>query len=443
MLGLDGEGLMDSEFQAALNARVAHVQAISRTPSVVVAVGADGEYRSGACAGFGDIENRTRVTEDSSFRIGSITKTFTAALTVLLAERGELSLEATVGEYLSGTRFGHLPLRMLLSHSSGLQREVPGDMWTTMRGPAAEQLHDAFQHVELVAEPGQRWHYSNLGYAVLGQIIEAVTGQPCDAVIEQTLVTSLGLAGTRWTEPEDAVVGYRLDPYAGTVQREPVMQQAAVGVGGQLWSTPKDLLRWGNALIGGEPTVVPMSVVDKMHTLQIMADTSSWTRGWGLGLILYRYDDRIFAGHTGAMPGFQSAMMLDRGTGTVVSVSANATRGIEPADLAAEVLQLAIADLKPETVGEWRPAQCPDHVRPLLGRWWMEADETVFRWEHDGLHAHLATDPSRSDTRFVAEGRGRFRAAEGRLQGELLEIYDTADGVEMCWATYPVTRMLR
>lgn len=440
---MDGEVLMDSEFQSALNARVVHLQATSRVPSVAVAVGVDGEYRFGAWAGYGDLENGTQVTVESSFRIGSITKTFTAALTLLLAERGELSLDATVGQYLSGTSFGHVPLRMLLSHSSGLQREVPGDMWTTMRGPSPEQLRAAFQLVEFVAEPGQRWHYSNLGYAVLGQIIETVTGQSCDVVIDQTLVTPLGLDRTQWTEPEDPVVGYRLDPYADTMHREPVMQQAAVGVGGQMWSSPRDLLRWGRALTGSVPAVVPPSVVDKMHTLQVMTDTARWTRGWGLGLMLHRYDDRVFAGHTGAMPGFQSAMMLDRGTGTLVAVCANATRGIEPHALAAEVLQLAIGELTQETVEEWRPSRCPDHVRPLLGRWWMEADETVFCWEYDGLHAHLAQDPAGSDTRFVAEGPGRFRAAEGRLHGELLEIHDTGHEVEMRWATYPVTRTLR
>ncbi|MBF6339785.1 beta-lactamase family protein [Nocardia abscessus] len=434
---------MDSDFQTALAARVAEVQSSARIPSLTIAVGVNGVQWSAASAGYADIENHVPATGESCYRIGSITKTFTAALTLVLADHGELPLDSTVGRYLPGTPFGHLPLRMLLAHSSGLQREAPTDMWETMRGPSAAELREVFQQVELVAEPGQRWHYSNLGYAILGQIIESVTGQACQASIEQTLLTPLGLNQTSWTSPSNAVVGYRLDPYVDAVHREPVMDQAAIGVGGQMWSTPGDLLRWGHALVGGEPAVLPAAVVEKMHTLQVMVDTAGWTRGWGLGLILERRDDHIFAGHTGAMPGFQAALMLDRGANVTVVALANATRGIKPADLAVETLQLAIAAQPPKPVPPWRPAHCPEHIQPMLGRWWSEADEIVFRWERDGLHASLVSDPVAGDTRFVAEGPGRFRAAQGRFQGELLHVTETRAGVEMRWATYPLTRTPR
>jgi hypothetical protein len=84
-----------------------------------------------------------------------------------------------------------------------------------------------------------------------------------------------------------------------------------------------------------------------MHTLQVMVDTSTWTRAWGLGLILERRGDRILAGHTGAMPGFQSVLFLHRSTGIVVAALANVTRGIKLADLATEVVEEAIAAQPP------------------------------------------------------------------------------------------------
>ncbi|MEU2258148.1 serine hydrolase domain-containing protein [Nocardia xishanensis] len=434
---------MDSDFQKALIARVVRTQSTARIPGLTVAVAVEGKPFAHAWAGCADWENSMPVTGESSYRIGSITKTFTAALTLKLAEQGELSLDSTVGRFLPGTPFGQLPLRMLLSHHSGLQREAPTRMWETMQGPSAAELRDAFRHVELVAEPGQRWHYSNLGYAVLGQIIETVIDVPCETAIEQALLAPLGLNDTVWTEPANAVVGYRLDPNIDAVHREPVMDQAAIGVGGQLWSTADNLLRWGYALAGGESAVLSAAVVEKMHTLQVMVDTTSWTRGWGMGLILERHGDRVVAGHTGAMPGFQSALMLDRRVGVTVVVLANVTRGLRPADLAREVLR-EVAALQPVTpIQEWRPVPCPEHIEPILGSWWSEADETVFRWECDGLHARLACEPDATDTRFIEEGPGRFRAAEGRLEGEMLEVTSTRRGVEMRWATYPLTRLPR
>lgn len=435
---------MDSDFQAALSARVVEAQSTARVPSLTVCVGARGVQLAAASVGYADVESSIPATGESSYRIGSITKTFTAALALLLVERGELVLDSPVGRYLPGTPFGHIPVRMLLSHSSGLQREAPSDMWRSMHGPSRIELRDLFERVELIAAPGERWHYSNLGYAVLGQIIEEITHQPCDISITETLLNPLGLSQTSWAPPSNAVVGYRLDPHVDAVQREPVMDQGAIGVGGQLWSTPGDLLRWGQVLGGGDVAVLPLAVVEKMHTLQVMVDTVGWTRGWGLGLILERRDDRIVAGHTGAMPGFQSALMLDRATELTVVVLSNATRGIRAADLALEILERAAEVHHPTPALPWTPAApCPQHIQPILGSWWSEADEVVFRWERDGLHAALLSDPVAGRTHFVEEGPGRFRAVEGRLQGELLEVDRKSGGIEMRWATYPLTRTPR
>jgi len=434
---------MDRDLQTKLSARVAEVQVRAGIPSLLAAVGVGGVSRAVAVSGYADAENRILATEESSYRIGSITKTFTAASTVLLADSGEVGLDDPVRRYLPGTPFEHVSLRMLLSHTSGLQREAPTDMWESMRGPSPAALRASFSHVEFVAEPGQRWHYSNLGYAILGQVIESVVGRPIEVVITETLLRPLGLDRTCWTQPENPVAGYRVDPFVATVHREPVMDQGAIGAGGQLWSTSDDLLRWGHALAGGEPAVLPETVVEKMHTLHVMVDTSGWTRGWGLGLILERRDGVIVSGHTGAMPGFQSALALDRSSGLSVVVLANATRGVEPGDLAAEILREAIAEQPATAPPQWRPAECPPHIEPLLGSWWSEADETLFRWESDGLHACLAGRSTTTDTRFIEEGPGRFRAAAGRLQGELLFVTVTPAGHEIRWATYPFTRTPR
>jgi CubicO group peptidase (beta-lactamase class C family) len=393
-----------------------------------------------------DVERHVPADPDAPYRIGSITKTFTAAVVLGLVEEGRLELDSHVGEHLPGTPLERVPLRSLLSHTSGVQREAPGDMWDSMLGPDDLQLREALVRAELVDRPGARWHYSNLGYAVLGQIVEEVTGTACRALVEQRLVKPLGLQSTVWARPARAAVGYRVDPYADLVHVEPDMDQAAIGVGGQLWSSAPDLLAWGWALTGGAPEIVSRWVVESMHTLQVMVDTSTWTSGWGLGLILERRGERLRAGHTGAMPGFTSALSFDRATGSVAVALSNATRGADVAVVAGELVD-ELARSAPDPVSaSWSPmTDLPGELDGVLGRWWSEADETVFTWRGGALHARLVSAPASAETRFERVGVDEFRAVAGRFTGERLTVSrDPAGKVTgLVWATYPFRRTPR
>jgi CubicO group peptidase (beta-lactamase class C family) len=381
------------------------------------------------------------------YRIGSITKTFTAAAVLGLAQDGELALDAPVSRYVAGTPFDEVPLRALLAHRGGVQREAPGDMWQSMRGPDASTLRRALPRAELVDRPGARWHYSNLGYALLGLVVEQATGMSCRDLIDRRLVVPLGLTATAWERPTGAAGGYRVDPYADVVHREPDMDQGAVGVGGQLWSTAADLLVWGDALAGGAPEEVAPAVVGAMHTLEVMVDRTGWTSGWGLGLILHRRDDRVLAGHTGAMPGFLASLSLDRATRSVAVALSNATRGAAVGTLSADLVQTVIdgrVGEEPRTAAApWVPLDgVPPELDGMLGRWWSEAAETVFTWRADGLHARLVGAPVMNETRFERLDRDNYRAVKGRFTGERLAVRRDQSGnvVALEWATYPFTR---
>ena len=395
-----------------------------------------------------DVEGGVAAKPGVAYRVGSITKTFTAAVVLGLADRDVLALDAPVGRYLPGTPFAEVPLRMVLAHCGGLPREVPGDMWSSMRGPGPRELREAFAAVEPVARPGERWHYSNLGYAVLGQVVAAAAGASCSELIRSLLWRPLGMAGTAWSRPEGAAVGYRVDPYADVVHREPDMDQGAVGVGGQAWSTVEDLLVWGDALAGGAPEVVSSAVVEAMHTLHVMVDRDGWTCGWGLGLILDRRGSRVMAGHTGAMPGFLAGLSLDRRTRTVAVALSNATHGVAAGRIATDLVhELADQASTGGLSGPWVPAaSVPEHLVGVLGRWWSEADETVVVWRGGALRAWLASAPeTASETVFEQVGSDRYRAVSGRLAGEVLQVLRDASGevVGLEWATYPFTRSPR
>ena len=442
----DRDGDVDAE--GLLRAAMLREQRATRAPSLVVAAARSGTPVRGTCVGMTDVERGVAATPDAAYRVGSITKTFTAAVVLGLAEHGVLALDAPVGNYLPGTPFAQVPLRMLLAHCGGLPREVPGDMWSSMRGPGPAELREAFAAVEPVARPGERWHYSNLGYAVLGQVVEAAAGTSCSELIWSLLWRPLGMTGTAWIRPEGAAVGYRVDPYADVVHREPDMDQGTVGVGGQAWSTVEDLLVWGNALAGGVPKVVSSAVVGTMHTLHVMVDPDGWTCGWGLGLILDRRESRVTAGHTGAMPGFVAGLSLDRRTRTVAVALSNTTHGVAVGRIATDlVYELAGQATAEGLSGPWVPApSVPEHLVGVLGRWWSEADETVVVWRGGALRAWLASAPEAAgETVFEQVGSDRYRAVSGRLAGELLQVLRDTDGevVGLEWATYPFTRSPR
>jgi len=429
-----------------LDERAVREQIQGRVPSVVLGAARQGDEIAGAAAGLADVESGVAAAGSVPYRIGSITKTFTAALVLSLVEDGVLCLDDRVEEHLPGTPLGSATVRTLLSHSGGVQREVPGDMWASMRGPDSRELRSALARAEQVDRPGARWHYSNLGYAVLGQVVERVTGTGCPVLINERLIRPLGLPATTWGRPAGAAVGYRVDPYTDLVHREPDMDQAAVGVGGQLWSTVGDLLVWGDALAGGAPEVVAPAVVEAMHTLQVMVDTSGWTSGWGLGLILERRVHRVVAGHTGAMPGFLSALSIDRPTRSVAVALSNATRGAAVGVVAAALVDDLAASAPEPTPGPWRPAEdVPTELDGVLGRWWSEADETVFTWRAGVLRARLVSAPAASETTFERLEQDRYRAVAGRFRGEYLVVHrDAAGGVAgLEWATYPFTRAPR
>src|SRR5262245_39920034 len=113
-------------------------------------------------------------TPDTQYRIGSITKTFTAAALMPLRHEGRLGLYDSLGTPVPEARYGELTLRRLLAHSSGIQREPPGEVWETLVFPSAEELLDRLGDAELVLPAGERWHYSNLAYALLGETVARI-----------------------------------------------------------------------------------------------------------------------------------------------------------------------------------------------------------------------------------------------------------------------------
>jgi CubicO group peptidase (beta-lactamase class C family) len=318
----------------------------SRHPAVGLAVGVvrGGRLELFHGHGLADISSRTPVTEDTVFRIGSLTKTFTAIAVLQLCEQGLVDLDAPAGNYLRAYRLipakpRHRPptVRQLLTHTAGLPQLVyPARAFqpvlgeTVPYGQRVPTLAEFYRgQLHLIAEPGTRHTYSNHGFATLGQTVEDVTGQPLRGYLRDHIFEPLGMADT------DLARSARIRPRlaAGYALRSggphPVRDYDLVTVGaGAIYSTTADMARYVAALLtggsGGHGRVLKPETVASMFAPHYQPDH----RLPGVGLAFFRRDlgGHLAVGHDGLVPGFSSQMTLAPHEGAGVVAFTNGAR---------------------------------------------------------------------------------------------------------------------
>jgi len=417
-------------------------QAKQRAPSVSAAVFRGRELLWSGAVGWADVATRREATPETRYPIASITKSFVAVAVLRLRDAGSLALDDPVQRHLPEAPAGPT-IATLLSHSSGIQREVPKSGWETLEFPSLEQVVGSLGEVELVLEGGGEWHYSNLGFVLLGEVVARLAATPIERYLDERILGPLELEATTWDPAEPAARGYLTHPFADSVFDEPPdTDKGGTAAAGGLWSTTGDLARWGAFLHEPDPEVLAPETLAEMRRLRVMAETQRWSRGWGLGLVLYRFGDRVFVGHDGGAMGAVSTVLVEQESGVGAVVLANTTAGFDPISLAAEVAG-AVLDAEGE-VEPWRPAEpAPPDLAAALGRWWTEGNEFVLSWRDGRLEARLAGAPEwRRPAVFERVEGDRFRTVSGRERGEWLEIVrdDGGEPVKLYWATYACTR---
>ncbi|HEY3550881.1 MAG TPA: serine hydrolase domain-containing protein [Gaiellaceae bacterium] len=426
---------------ARLEQLVRREQRDKRMPSIAAAVLRDGELVWETAVGVADVESGIEATPDTQYRIGSITKTFTATAIMQLRDAGKLDLEDPLDQHVEGA--AHRPtLRRLLSHASGLQRETQDDSWLTLRFAQPDELLQTLARAELVLPSGARFHYSNLAYALLGIVVERVSGMPYKDYVRERLFQPVGLTRVSFEPESPAAKGYLAQPYADGVWDTIGVETGAWASAGQLWGTVGDICRWGAFLADPDESVLSKKSAEEMRAVQAIDDHERWLSGYGLGLGLRRDGERILAGHGGSMPGFIAQLFFSAKEQVVAAALTNESQ--------AGLGELGVA-LVGTTVEEWPVASetwrigepPPEDVVPLLGIWFMEAAQLVFRWREEKLEARfggsLDWQPS---SVFEREADDRWRTVSGPEHGEALRIQREPDGsvARMVWAGYPVTR---
>jgi CubicO group peptidase (beta-lactamase class C family) len=394
---------------------------------------------------------------DSRFRIGSVTKTFTAVLVMQARDEGVLDLDRPVADYLDVPAHGDATIRRLLSHTAGFQREPYGDVWDTLIAPDAGRMLAELDRAERVLPNARRYHYSNLGLAVLGQLVAKLRGGTWEELVAELVLEPLGLHRTTVARPAEAAVGYLVDAYSDAARPEPPVDLAGVGPAAQLWSSAGDMAKWAAFLASPEIVdpdgrVLAAATVDEMRWPLTTTDEALWAAGFGLGLILVPDGKRVMhVGHDGAMPGFLAGVYGRRGgegnPGALgCAVLGSSGTASETNELVHDLLRMAV-ESDPAEIATWRPAPpAPAAYRPVLGRWWSEGMEFVFTW-HDGrLQARAAEAPASRPPAVFEPLPGEtdvLRTVSGREAGELLRLTRDGSGAvtRMHWATYRFTRL--
>ncbi|HLX32560.1 MAG TPA: serine hydrolase domain-containing protein [Gaiellaceae bacterium] len=426
---------------ARLDQLVGVEQRDKRLASLAAAVLRDGELIWEAAVGAADVEAGVEATPDTQYRVGSITKTFTAAAIMQLRDAGKLDLEDTLDEHVEGAAY-RPTIRRLLSHASGLQRETQDDSWLTLRFASPDELLETLAEAEMVLPSGARFHYSNLAFALLGIVVERASGMPYMDYVRERLFEPVGLTRMSFEPEPPAAAGYVSQPYADGVWEAVKVETGAWASAGQMWGTVGDLCRWGAFLADPDEKVLAQKSAEEMRTVQVLADHERWLGAYGLGLILLRDGERILAGHGGSMPGFIAGLYFspkEKVSVTVLTNESNAMLG----DLQFALVRTTVEEW-PVAAEPWKPGEVPpDDVVPLLGIWFIEAGQVVFRWREGKLEARFDDMPDwQPSAVFEKESDARWRTVSGPEIGEALRIERGPDGsvTRLVWAGYPVTR---
>lgn len=302
-------------------------EALNRSvPGIAVAVVADGEVLLSRGYGTADLATGRVVSASTPFNIASATKPFTAAVILMLAAEGLMALDRPAADYLELPPFYRtLTVRELLTHTSGVARDLRTD---NNDDPSASEYRKRLFNSQPSFASGTRFEYSNTGYTVLGWLIEAVEGQPLEAVFRQRVFAPLGMDGARYRASlEDDPDRARPHVIAGDTVRAELFVSGGFGSGG-LSMSADDFAAFALALQRGdfltedqlEAAWTPATLADGSPvTVRINTETDSYGFGW----FLTELAGRPLVTHGGGITGFSANLYHFPGNRVTIAVLSN------------------------------------------------------------------------------------------------------------------------
>lgn len=428
-----------------LHGLVALKRAQAGLPAVVAGIVAEEALAWFSGQGRADLDGATAPTERSLGRVASVTKTFTATAVLQLVDRGLVSLddplERHVPEFAAveerGGRRADVTLRRLLTHRSGLVTESPPTRWDGPGGPdfpTGADILAALPETAVVIPADSAFKYSNLAFALLGEVVARRAGRPCEEHVQAEILDPLGMTDSCY-EPDAARAALAMTGYSpGWLSDRPTpaprTSLRGLSSAGQLWTNVADLARWVAFQLRGdgrtregrvvlseatlEESFRPLSVEPDLNQAQCLA--------WRLN----RVGDHLFHNHGGSVHGFNTSVSFHRPSRVGAIVIASLWPTTAAAELCWALLETAIGG---PAARAWPredappPTPLPDALRPFTGRFRAEPGLLVdIVWRDGSLAFHV--DPGRYSLHApgllepIPGREGAFRVRGGRGAGE-------------------------
>lgn len=393
-------------------------------PGAAVAVGHNGKIVFQKGYGLADIEHHIPVTADTKFRIGSISKQFTAVAILKLQEQGKLSVNDKLSKYYPDfPRGNEVTLRHLLTHTSGIH-SYTDNTWFMDRVTKPVKPEEVVKEIAKAPfdfDPGKRWSYCNSGFFLLGCIVEKVSGEPYEQFLRKAFFEPLGMRNTGVHHSDQELKQVALG-YDGGPKRAVNWDMSWAGGAGALYSTVGDLCRWNEALFHGkvlsaaslEAAFKPVKTSDNQE--------DNPEAGYGYGWAIDKFRGAPEISHGGGLNGFTSFLLRLPGKNFTVAVAVNGAPMASPQSLAQQTTEVFLGtELQP------RPRSIKlsaDPLAKLVGRY--DYGQAVLIVEQDGTHlyAQLGMQPRfeifpKSETEFfwkVADAPVKFvKGPDGKI----------------------------
>lgn len=330
------------------------IQAYQHIPAISAGVVSSEQLVWAKGYGTIDADHHVAATPQTIYSICSISKLFTSVALMQLYERGKVRLDEPLTTYLpwatlkpSDADSGPITLRAVLSHSAGLPRESDFPYWSppSFTFPTRQQLRDMIGKQAPYYPASRYFQYSNLGLTLIGETVEAVSGQPYADYIRSKVLAPLQLADTRPFMPMD-LYGKRLAVGYGALKRDggrdllPAFDARAITPAAGFTSTVEDLAAfatWQFRLLRTEKAdVLKASTLREMQRVQFV--DPDWKTTRGLGFSIVHSGNRTYVGHAGDCPGYQTVLRMEPSTGRAVIILDNAAE--QPSAWAAGIFAL-------------------------------------------------------------------------------------------------------
>jgi D-alanyl-D-alanine carboxypeptidase len=301
-------GALPEDAKAKVDAAVNQILSSTKVPSASIAIVVDGRIAYLQAYGQARLSPPMEATPQMQYSIGSISKQFTAAAVLLLAQQHKLTLDDPIAKYLPDlTRANEVTIRMLLSHTSGYQDFWPEDyVMTSMMVPTtAQHILDVWAKRPLDFDPGTQWQYSNTNFVIAGRIVEQVSGTPLIDLLKKRIFLPLGMNDVYDADaaklPATDPIGYAR--YAlGPPRPSPQEGAGWMFAAGELAMPAHDLALWDISLIN-RSLLDAGSYEQMFNPVMLKGGTSS---GYGLGVFLGKRGNHAYIEHSGEVSGFVS-----------------------------------------------------------------------------------------------------------------------------------------